>query len=116
MLSLPVLKTSSNIYNQPANQAGGILAQGGEQLFRQVGFLPGPALHAEVAVGRRLRVNGTAQLQLADDPGGRQIAGLPQQLRQLLVGDLAGAVAVHPDGNRLGHTDGVGQLDLDLGG
>ena len=67
-----------------------------------------------MALGSSGSIDGLAQIQLADDARRRQIAGLAQQLGHGLVGDLTGAVAIHPDGDRLRHTDGIGQLHLDL--
>ena len=84
------------------------------ELICNVALLPRSALHAEVANGSGGCVNRTAQIQLANDATGSQIAGSTQQLGHLLIRDHTGAVAVHADGNGFSNADGVGQLNLNL--
>ena len=45
-------------------------------------------------------------------PDGSEREMLADQLGDQRVGDLAGAVGVHMDADRLGDADGVGELDL----
>ena len=78
------------------------------QFLGNIGLFPGTVLQdAEVADGSGGSVNWTAQLQLADDAARSQVTGLPQQGGHFLVSNLAGAIAVDTDGNRLSNADGV---------
>ena len=65
-----------------------------------------------MAIGGQLPVNGLLEPQIPDDGCGPEIKGLPDRLLQHLIRHGAGAEGLHQDGNRLGHTDGVGQLNL----
>ena len=80
---------------------GGLEVSQRFQLGGNICLFPGTVSHAEVTFQCSLTVNGTAQVQLSDDAGRRQIAGLAQKLCDLLVGNLSGTVSLHADGNRL---------------
>ena len=82
------------------------------ELSCNVSLLPGTVSNTEVAELSGGGVDGTAQLQLGDDAGRSQVADLADQLGHLLVGNNAGAIAVHTDGNGLCNADGVSQLNL----
>ena len=84
------------------------------QFFRNIGLLPRTVSNTEMAFACGGGIDGPAQIQLADDAAGGQVADLTQQLGHLLVGNLAGTVGVNADRNRLCHTDGIGQLHLNL--
>ena len=95
-----------------------LFGDGGLQGLGAVGVLPLDAqiLTAHVAVGGQLAVDGLAQVKLTDDGGRGQVKDLLNSLLDLLIGHLAGAEGIDHDGDRLSHTDGIGQLDLALGG
>ncbi len=84
------------------------------QLISDVGLLPGQARSAEMAVGCGGSVDGTAQVEAANDAAGGHVHGGAEQLGHLLVGNDAGAVGIHTDGNGLSYADGIGQLHLNL--
>ena len=65
-----------------------------------------------MAVGGRLAVDRAAQIEPADDGRRAEVKAVAHELRELLVGHLAGAVGLDEDGDRMGHADGVGQLQL----
>ena len=65
---------------------------------------------AEVAVGGGLLVDRAQQVQHLDDALRPQVEVRLHQLRQLVVGDLAGAVRGDHHAGRLGDADGVGDL------
>ncbi len=65
-----------------------------------------------MAVGGQLAVNGPTQVQPADDGRGAQVKDPLHRLLQRPVRHGPSAEGVHPDGDRPGHADGVGQLDL----
>ncbi len=67
---------------------------------------------AEVAVGRGRLVHRVEQVEHLGDRVRAQVEVLADQLHDLLVADLAGAEGVDRDRGRLGHADGVGNLDL----
>ena len=94
--------------------AVGLQAAGCFEFFDSVGFLPGEVgvFAAKVTVGCRLLVDGAAQVQVADDGARAQVEGLLDGLDDLVLGDMRGAKGVDHDRQRLGHADGVGQLDF----
>ena len=71
---------------------------------------------AHVSVGGQGPVLGLAQVQVSDDRSGPEVEMGAQQLHDFLVPDLPRAECVDVKGNRLGHADGVGYLNLTLVG
>jgi hypothetical protein len=69
-----------------------------------------------VAVLGGLEVDGAVQLEVADNDTGAQVEVLADNLDQLVRGLLGGAVGVDVDGQGLGDTDGVGELDKGTAG
>src|SRR5215510_3248156 len=67
---------------------------------------------AEVTIGRRLPVDGPAQVEVLDDPRRREVKVLADHLLELGRGHLPRAGCVDHDGDGLGHPDGVGDLHL----
>src|SRR5690606_36692155 len=86
----------------------------GAQNVGLVGILPGEALAAEVAIGRRRQVDRSQQVQHLDQPGGLQLEVPAHQFHDLGVRDTAGAEGVDQHGGRLSDADGVGQLYFTL--
>lgn len=75
-------------------------------------LLPGESLvGTEVAVLGSLEVDGAVQVQLANNDTGSQVEVVADDLDKLLGASLGGAVGVDVDGQRLGNTDGIGQLN-----
>src|SRR5690606_19599492 len=70
----------------------------------------------EVAVSRGLAVDRPAEVQVADDRGGPQVEDLVDGGADLRDVHLLRAEALDRDADRAGDTDGVGQLNLALGG
>ena len=82
-----------------AIQTFGSLLERRLDLRRQVGLLPGEAAilvrrAAEVAIGRGATVDRLVQLERAADVGRGQAEQLRQQLFQLLLIDLTGAMQI----------------------
>src|SRR5437667_2921439 len=71
---------------------------------------------AEVPVGRRLLVDGPAQVQVLDDALGGEGEDLPDGVGQTGLLDLARAHGVHHDRYRIRDADGVGHLQLEAVG
>ena len=69
-----------------------------------------------MSVGCRLFINRAAQVEHTDDARGTEIEILTDNIHQLFIGNLSGAVCIHHDGGRTGHTDGIGKLNLTLVG
>ena len=65
-----------------------------------------------MAAAGGLAVDRPAQVEVLDDARRGQREVLADQLGDLRVGDLAGAVGVDVDADRLGDADGVGELHL----
>ena len=65
-----------------------------------------------MAVGRRLAVDGTPQVEALDNAFRRQREVGAHQLLQLRRIELAGAEGIDQHADRLGYADGVGQLDF----
>ena len=86
------------------------------QFFSQIQLFPRQVIHAKVAFHSSLTVDRCTELQFLNDTAGSQVAVFPQQGDHFLVCDLAGAIAVDTDGNRLGNADGISQLQLALVG
>ncbi len=70
------------------------------------------SVRPKVAICSRLLVDWPAQVQHLDDPGWAQVKIGPDSFSQKLVAHLAGPGSINHDGNRVGHPDGVGQLDF----
>ena len=87
---------------------------GGAELRHTVGALPGEVrvLTAEVTVGGSFLVNGTAQVQVADDRTRAQVEHALDGLGDRGLIDASGAERIDHDGQRVAHADGVGELDL----
>ncbi|CDB87766.1 putative uncharacterized protein PY07799 [Firmicutes bacterium CAG:170] len=69
-----------------------------------------------MAVGRDLLIDRAAQVERLDDGGRTEVEALAYQLAEMPVAELAGAEGIDQHGDRLRHADGVGQLQLALGG
>ena len=77
-----------------------------------LGLLPGEALvGTEVTVLGGLEVDGAVEVQLADNDTGTQVKVLADDLDQLIGGLAGGAVGIDIDGQGLGNTNGVGELN-----
>jgi len=81
--------------------------------FELLGGFPGKAIAPEVAVGRGLLVDGVLQLKIFDNLARAEVEILLDDLQKLLLALRRRAVAKDSDGERLGNTDGVGNLDQD---
>ena len=64
-----------------------------------------------MAVGGGLAIDGTQQIETLDDPRRTQIENIPDTAFELRLLHFACSVGLHHDGDRLHHTDGVGDLD-----
>src|SRR5512136_545707 len=71
---------------------------------------------AEVTVARRDPVDRPEQVEFLDDPEWGEREDLPDDLRELLVGNHARASGVHHHRDRFRHADGVGKLHKSLAG
>ena len=78
-----------------------------------LGLLPGVVWVAEVAVRGGLEVLGPLEPELLDDDTGSEIPVLADDVDELGVGLLAGAVGVDVDGEGLSDTNGVRELNQD---
>src|SRR5690349_14783141 len=87
----------------------GISELTGEILFFPVEFR---LAAAEMAAGGRLAIDGTAEIQVLDDPAGSQREGLADQIANLLVVDLARAKGIDVDAHRLRNADRIRELHL----
>ena len=76
-----------------------------------LGLLPGELAASKVAVRGGLVVDRLPQVELLDDHARAQVKVLLDDLDELRVALAAGAVRVDVDGQRLGDTDDVGELD-----
>ena len=65
-----------------------------------------------MAIGGRLAVNGTAQVQVVDDGAGAQVEDLADGALDIGHGHALGAERIDHDGHGAGHADGVGHLNL----
>src|SRR5581483_3043642 len=86
------------------------------QRVGEIGPLPGEAAvlfggAAKVTIGRGAAVDRAVELQRAADVGRRQAKQLGQDLLELLLVDLAGAVGIDQHRHRVGDADGVSDLD-----
>lgn len=78
-----------------------------------LGLFPGESGAAEMTVGGGLLVDGLLQIQCLDDFSRAKIEVLLHNLQKLLLALRRRAVAEDGDGEGLGDTDGVGDLDQD---
>src|SRR4051812_20132170 len=90
--------------------------EGGLEVRHQVGALPREAAvllrrAAEMAVRRGAGVDRFVEAEMLADAARREPHELLQNLRQLVLVHLAGALAVDIDGQRLGNADRVRELD-----
>jgi hypothetical protein len=76
-----------------------------------LGLLPRVGRVTEVTVRGGLEVLGLLEVELLNDESGAEVKVLADDLHELGVGLLAGAVGVDEDGEGLGDTDGVRELD-----
>lgn len=67
-------------------------------------------------IGCDLLVDRTPKVQTADDRRRAQVKALADQLTQAGVGQAARSEGVDKDRDGMGNADGIGQLDLALGG
>lgn len=90
----------------------------GKDALHSVGLLPRQVevRAAEVAIGCDLLVDRTPKVQTADDRRRAQVKALADQLTQAGVGQAARSEGVDKDRDGMGNADGIGQLDLALGG
>jgi hypothetical protein len=68
---------------------------------------------AEVAVVGCFRVNGATETELANDFGRAEVESFMDCFFDFTERDFFGAKRVEAHGNRVGMSDGVGELDLD---
>ncbi len=83
-----------------------------------LGLLPSEVsiLTTEVTIRSSLLVDRASELEIADDATGAEIEVLEDDLEELRVGLSTSAIRVNEDGQRLGDTDGIGDLnDASLG-
>lgn len=92
------------------NKARGWLLSGCLEL-ELLGLLPGELLTAKVTVSSGLLIDGTEQIELLDDDTGTEVKVLTDDLDKLLIGSGTSAVGIDEDGEGLGNTDGVRELD-----
>ena len=69
---------------------------------------------AEVAVVGCFRVNGATETQLANDFGRSKVESFVDGFFDFTEGNLFGAKGVQTNRDRVGVSDGVGELDLNL--
>lgn len=76
-----------------------------------LGLLPGEVGVGEVAVLGRLAVDGLDEVELLDNDTGAHVEVVADNLDELVRGLVGSAVGLDEDGEGLGDTDGVGELD-----
>ena len=76
-----------------------------------LGLLPGEALVGEVTVLGGPAVDGVGQVEFLDDDTRSEIEVVADDLDELVGGLVRGAVGLNEDGEGLGDTNGVGELD-----
>lgn len=74
------------------------------------GLLPVEVLVGEMAVLGRLAVDGLGEVEFLDDDAGPEVEVVEDDADELGRGPVGGAVAFDEHGERLGDTDGVGEL------
>lgn len=76
--------------------------------FESLRLLPAEVLvGAEMAVLRRLEVDGLRQVELAHDDARAHVEVLANDLNELIRGLFGGAVRIHVDGQGFSNTNGV---------
>jgi hypothetical protein len=76
-----------------------------------LGLLPGEFLVGEVAVLGRLEVDGVDEVEFLDDDTGAEVEVLVDDFDELVGRLVRGAVRLDEEGEGLGDTDGVRELD-----
>lgn len=76
-----------------------------------LGLLPGEVGVGEVTVLGSLAVDGVGEVKLLDNDTGAHVEVGVDDLNKLLGAAVRGAVGLNEDGERLGDTNGVGELD-----
>src|SRR3569833_4296407 len=86
------------------------------QRVDEIGLLPGEGavaagLAAEMTIGRGLGIDRLVEAEMVADAVRREIDQLAEYLLELGLVDLASAMQVDIDRQRLGDADGVGELN-----
>jgi hypothetical protein len=76
-----------------------------------LGLLPGEVLVGEVTVLGSLEVDGLCKVQLLDNDTRTEVKVVPDDLDELVGALVGGTVGLDEDGEGLGDTNGVGELD-----
>ena len=76
-----------------------------------LGLLPGEVGVGEVTVLGSLAVDGVGEVKLLDDDTGAHVEVGVDDVNELLGAPVRGTVGLNEDGERLGDTNGVGELD-----
>jgi len=79
--------------------------------FERLGLLPRKVLVGKVAVLGRLEIDGLGQIKFLDNDTRTHVEVVADDLDQLIRGLVAGAVGLDEEGQGLGNTNGVRQLD-----
>lgn len=79
--------------------------------LERLGLLPGVRRVTEVTVRGGLQVLGLLEVELSHDNSGSEVPVVSDDVNQVSVRLLAGTVGLDKDGQGLGNTDGVRQLD-----
>lgn len=88
-------------------------ARGGALQRKLLDLLPSELLATEVSVAGGSLEDGLVEAEVADDATGAEVKVLLHELHEGLLVVLGGAVSVDVDGERVGNTNGVGELDAD---
>lgn len=88
-------------------------ARGGALQRKLLDLLPSELLATEVSVAGGGLEDGLVEAEVADDATGAEVKVLLHELHEGLLVVLGGAVSVDVDGERVGDTNGVGELDAD---
>ena len=88
-------------------------ARGGALQRKLLDLLPSELLATEVSVAGGGLEDGLVEAEVADDATGAEVKVLLHELHEGLLVILGGAVSVDVDGERVGDTNGVGELDAD---
>ena len=88
-------------------------ARGGALQRKLLNLLPSELLATEVSVTGGGLEDGLVEAEVADDATGAEVKVLLHELHEGLLVVLGGAVSVDVDGERVGNTNGVGELDAD---
>lgn len=88
-------------------------ARGGALQRKLLDLLPSELLATEVSVAGGGLEDGLVEAEVADDTTGAEVKVLLHELHEGLLVILGGAVSIDVDGERVGDTNGVGELDAD---